>query len=406
MEQWGLCTACAEPLAEGDGFCTACGAAASAAARAQICPKCGAGYPNDYRYCVTDGLALSAEAVDEPSGATPEVSLPSAPFRVRPLSGWTKTAALGGAEEIFGGVLRALAAFWTAYDRLLLTALGAAALASAATFFIYGPPQGREVAYGMALLPVVLGLAVGFARSDALSGLTLGLNEWTRRQRQASRGHASHFRRWVVAPMFMAPDFVDALAGDRVRKHVTSGISVIIQLYTVLLVAFITYVVVIVVVVIVLTIAAIWIGLVLLGNALSDSDRSPAPVTHTRSQRSTTRSKKDFWGEDYAEHRDDDGRVVAKTREKRDFWGQPYAETRNRDGDVTERTRDRKDFWGDDFGEHRDSDGRVVGRTREKADFWGESYQERRDAEGKVESTSREKKDFWGEPYTERKPKE
>lgn len=299
--------------------------------------------------------------------------------------------------------LAAVGRFWNVYHRLILTSLAAAFLAATTTFVFVRPPRWNDLAYAIALLPVLLGLAVGFSRMNGMSDLVQGSAKWAHRLRQKSVGHPGRFRRWIVAPVLKAPELVELLAGKHADKHVVSGISIVVQLYTILVVAIATYFILLVVVTVVISIAAIALGLWVLGKMLSDesdADRSPGPVSAVR-----TRAKKDIWGDEYQEHRDDRGRKVGESREKRDFWGEKSTESRDVDGQVVERTRPREDFWGEEFQEHRDSDGRVVGKSREKEDLWGDRYQERRDSDGNVESTSEDREDFWGDRYTERKPK-
>lgn len=109
-----------------------------------------------------------------------------------------------------------------------------------------------------------------------------------------------------------------------------------------------------------------------------------------------SRNQKDFWGNEYVEHRDDDGKFVGESREERTWLGRDYVETRHADGTVSKTYRE-KGLFGDEYLETIDADG-GKSITREERGLFGDRYLETTHPDGSV-TRSDERVDFWGKPY-------
>lgn len=81
--------------------------------------------------------------------------------------------------------------------------------------------------------------------------------------------------------------------------------------------------------------------------------------------------RKDFWGDEYTAHLDDDGNEVGRSEEKTDFFGDKYTQHYNNDGDEIGRSEERTDFFNDPYTQHYDRDGDKAGHSEPQKDFSG-----------------------------------
>jgi hypothetical protein len=136
-----------------------------------------------------------------------------------------------------------------------------------------------------------------------------------------------------------------------------------------------------------------------------DDEDEPRRVPFAR-RSGRSRRAKDFWGSEYTEHLDNDGRAVGRSERKKDFFGNTYTETRDADGEVVETSRRKKDFFGNEYTEHRDAEDEKAGESRSRKDFFGNDYVEHRDPDGDETARSRPRRDFFGNDFIEHEPRD
>ena len=103
----------------------------------------------------------------------------------------------------------------------------------------------------------------------------------------------------------------------------------------------------------------------------------------------TSEKKRDFWGEEYVQHYDDQHRMIGISRVKKDLFGEEYIQHYDENNNMTGTSRDKTDFWGDHYVQHYDENNNMTGTSREKTDFFGNHYVRHEAEPGRIHATLR-----------------
>jgi len=260
----------------------------------------------------------------------------------------------------------------------------------------------------LAILPLGGGIYVAMAKpGDAVEWIN-SKSAWWESSYEAAKAKEGFFAglwRWLIWGVHKLHRFTEDVEDSAVR----AGLRLALFFYILALSIFILASLIYLAIVIALIVLGFWILAKVVGSESDSTERSTYVERHPEPRAARggrSRQRKDFWGNDYTEHRDEDGNLVGTSRVKKDFWGNTFVERRDVEGDVEETSRARKDFWGNDFTEHRDADGDKSGESRDRKDFWDNDYVEHRNEEDDEVARSRPRKDFWGNDYVEHEPKE
>ncbi len=158
-------------------------------------------------------------------------------------------------------------------------------------------------------------------------------------------------------------------------------------------------------------IALIAIGIWILAKIFGDEnkpsyDEDDEPARPAAARKGRSHRRKDWLGNEYTEHLDENGRPAGRSDVKKNWLGKSYVETQDANGDVVETSRREKDWLGNEYVAHRNADGETTGESRDRQDWLGADYVEHRDAEGGERGRSRKQEDWLGNPYTEHEPRE
>jgi hypothetical protein len=86
-----------------------------------------------------------------------------------------------------------------------------------------------------------------------------------------------------------------------------------------------------------------------------------------------------------------------KSEYKKSFWGKEYIQHTDSNGKKIGTLEHKKSFWGNEYIEHNDSSGKKTGTSEHKKDsLSGESYTQHYDANGNPTSYTERKKNIWG----------
>jgi hypothetical protein len=254
------------------------------------------------------------------------------------------------------------------------------------------------------VLPIAGGVAVAITQKPELVASINNMSGWWYRHYLSVKdkeGLIVGIWRWLIWGFHKLHKWTEGVENEAHRAGVRVALFFGIGAVSVLVIATLIYVAVI----LALFAIGIWVvSMILGGNDDNRPTRSyDAPST---ARRGRSRRRKDWLGEDYVEHVDEDGRPGGESRVRKTWLGEEYVERRNADGDVVETSRSERDWLGDEYTEHRNADGDRTGESRDRRDWLGEDYVEHRDADNRERGRSRNRRDWLGDPYTEHEPRD
>jgi hypothetical protein len=256
-------------------------------------------------------------------------------------------------------------------------------------------------------IPIALGIIIAAAKPE-------GAVAWINERSAAVTLYYEGLRpKWTITYGWKAIVWcfhkLDKLTTGIVNDVYRAAVRACLFFYLAAFCAYATLVVIYIVVAIVIIVVGIWLLSLIFGSGSGSNYSQPIRVLRQQARpmaarTGTSRQEKDWLGNEYVEHRDENGEIVARSTIEKDWLGNEYVETRNADGEVIETSRSEKDWLGDEYEDHRNVDGERIGTSRDRTDWLGDEYVEHQDEGGDRVGESRKRRDWMGDPYTEHKP--
>jgi len=260
------------------------------------------------------------------------------------------------------------------------------------------------------ILPAIAGLVLGLAKPPEAVSWVNNASAWWSRRYLAAKAKGGLFVgglwRWLIWGFHKLHGWTEAIEDAAIRAGVRAALFFYVGGLSLFVIASAIYLAVV--------LALIVFGFWVLGKFLnSENEGSAAPSPRYRrpakahvAGATSSRAKKDFWGNDYTEHRGRDGEVVATSADRKDMWGNEYVETRGRDGEVLQTSASREGFFGGQYTETRNAEGNVAHTSADRKGLLGEEYTEHLNADGDEIARSRDRTGWLGDDYVEHDKKE
>lgn len=259
------------------------------------------------------------------------------------------------------------------------------------------------------VLPASAGLAISLVKPPEFVAWINHASEWWHKHYEASKakdGIIAGVWSAVIWGAHKIHQWTSDVEDEANRAGIRFGLFFCVTAASLILIASLIYLVV----AIGLIVAGLWV----VARVLEDEDaarrrRQRREEELLRERRDSpqaardgrSRSKTDWLGREYTEHRDKDGRLTGRSELKKDWLGNSYVETKDADGQVVETSRAREDWLGRSYVEHRDDEGDRTGESRNREKWFGGDYVEHRDADGVETGRSEKGTDWLGNDYVE-----
>lgn len=201
-------------------------------------------------------------------------------------------------------------------------------------------------------LPLLLAALVWQLKSRHAVAASDKLGGWVDRREAKAREKSGYFANFVEQPFMWCSRKLFEFTSSIADQFLRAGVRLALWVYLFGLVLFLAYAVTMFVLGLALVVGLFYLLGAVLGGDKDESQSSSSgssgyvPRPSYAFAEGESRGRKDFFGDEYAETRDADGKVIAETRNRKDFFGDKYAETRDADGNVVGESRERDGFLG------------------------------------------------------------